>query len=67
MVKSLDDLLLYIEKGIPNGHEFKFKDAADEHVNQRPGEVIFKVDTLPHSTFTRDGNNLKITVKISLK
>jgi hypothetical protein len=33
VVKSLDDLLLYIERGIPDGHEFKFKDSADEHVN----------------------------------
>ena len=33
----------------------------------RAGEVIFKVETLPHPIFTRDGNNLKINVKISLK
>jgi DnaJ-class molecular chaperone len=33
----------------------------------RPGEVVFKIETLPHPTYTRDGNNLKTTVKITLK
>ena len=67
VVKSLDDLLLFIERGVPDGHEYKYKESADEHVNQRPGEVTFKIDTLPHPTFIRDGNNLKVNFKISLK
>ena len=33
----------------------------------RAGEVIFKVQTLPHSVFERAGNDLKATVKITLK
>jgi len=48
VVKNLDDVLLFIEKGIPDGHEYRFKEAADENVNQRAGELIFKIETLPH-------------------
>ena len=67
MVKSIDELSLFIEKGIPDGHEYEYKEAADEYVNQQSGKIIFKVETTPHPTFTRDGNTLKTTVKISLK
>jgi DnaJ-class molecular chaperone len=59
--------LLYIEKGIPDGHEFRYKESADEHVGMSAGEILFKVETLPHSVFVRDGNNLKTSVKITLK
>ena len=33
----------------------------------RAGEVIFQLETLPHPVFERSGNDLKTTVKISLK
>jgi len=66
-VKSVDELTLFIEKGIPDGHEYKYRDAADEHVNARAGEVIFKVKTLPHKTFTREMNDLKTTITITLR
>lgn len=67
MVKSLDEMLLFIEKGIPDGHQYEYKEAADEYVDMRSGTVIFRVETVPHKLFQRDGNNLKVTVKISLK
>ena len=41
--RALDELTVYIEKGTPDGHEEHFKDASDEFVNVRPGEVIFKI------------------------
>lgn len=33
----------------------------------RSGDVIFKIETLPHPVFEREINNLKIKVKITLK
>jgi DnaJ-class molecular chaperone len=36
-------------------------------VNVRSGEVIFKLETLHHPVFERVGNDLKTTVRISLK
>jgi DnaJ-class molecular chaperone len=56
---ALDELNVYIEKGTPDGHEESFRDAADEQLNVRAGAVVFKIQQLPHKTFTRDRDNLK--------
>ncbi len=45
----------------------KFREAADEYVNVRAGEIVFKLETLPHAVFERAGSDLKTTVKITLK
>ena len=36
-------------------------------MNVRAGEVIIKLETLPHKVFERSQNDLKTTVTISLK
>jgi len=41
--KALDELYVFIEKGTPNGHEEKYKDAADEQVDVRAGDVTFRI------------------------
>jgi DnaJ family protein B protein 11 len=63
----MDELSVYIEKGIPDGHEYKFKDAADEYVNVRSGEIVIKIETVPHPVFERSKNDLKTTVVLTLK
>jgi DnaJ-related protein SCJ1 len=65
--QALDELFLYIERGTPDGHEERFKDAADEFVDMRAGEVVFKIQQLPHPRFKRKGDDLLTTVEISLK
>ena len=47
-------MFLYIERGTPDGHEETFRDAADEYVNSRAGEVKMKIIQLPHPVFVRD-------------
>jgi len=66
-MQALDELYLFIEKGTPDGHEDRFRDAADEFVNVRAGEVIMKIQQLPHANFTREGDNLKVDVDITLR
>jgi DnaJ-class molecular chaperone len=58
---------MFIEKGTPDGHEERFRDAADEYVNIRAGEVIFKIQQMPHTVFTRVAENLKIEKEITLR
>jgi len=41
--QALDELNVYIEKGTPDGHEERFRDAADESVDIRAGQVVFKI------------------------
>mmetsp|Transcript_24737 Transcript_24737/g.38513 ORF Transcript_24737/g.38513 Transcript_24737/m.38513 type:complete len:125 (+) Transcript_24737:611-985(+) len=65
--QALDELFVFIEKGTPDGHEERFRDASDEFVNVRAGDVIFKIQQIPHPVFSREGNNLKMEQEISLK
>lgn len=36
-------------------------------MNIRAGEVVFKIQVLPHKRFIRDGDDLKLTQEITLK
>jgi len=39
----MDSLAIWVEKGTPDGHLIQYKDAADEFINVRPGNVNIKV------------------------
>lgn len=66
-MRSMDELSLFIEKGIPDGYEYKFRDAADEFVNIRAGEIVVNIETVPHPLYERVKNDLKATVKLTLR
>jgi DnaJ family protein B protein 11 len=66
-VNSLDNLYVFVEKGTKDNHVIEFNDAADEYINIRAGKVLVKVEEIPHPTFVRKGNDLKLTVEITLK
>jgi DnaJ-related protein SCJ1 len=66
-MNALDDIYVFVERGTPDGHEESFKDAADEFVDQRAGDVIMKVIQLPHPRFTRERNeDLRTSMNITL-
>jgi len=58
--RALDELYVFIEKGTPDGHEERYKDASDEFLNVRAGDVIFKVAEIEDKRFKRRGDNLEI-------
>eukprot|EP00457_Paulinella_chromatophora_P010927 gb/GEZN01011046.1/.p1 GENE.gb/GEZN01011046.1/~~gb/GEZN01011046.1/.p1 ORF type:complete len:362 (+),score=43.17 gb/GEZN01011046.1/:31-1116(+) len=55
-----------VEQGMKDGSEIVFENAGDDHPDHAAGHIIFKVSTQPHSIFTRDGDDLKMNVHISL-
>jgi len=65
---STDDdfFVITVQEGAPNGHIISFENQADENPDETPGDVQFKVETLPHSTFQREGNDLKTTMTVTL-
>ena len=67
LTNSMDSLLVWVEKGTPDGHVITYKDAADEFVNVRPGSINIKVIQLDHDFFERKGDDLKCRVHITLK
>lgn len=55
-----------IERGVPEEHTLTYELEGDEYPDRLPGDLKFSVWTPPHRTFTRDGDDLKMTVTISL-
>jgi DnaJ-class molecular chaperone len=66
VLRGESTLEVLVEKGMPEGHELKFEMEADESPDMLPGDVIFQVHTHPHSVFRREGNDLHMTMTISL-
>ncbi|MCQ2820794.1 MAG: J domain-containing protein [archaeon] len=67
IVKGMEELTLYIEKGMTNGMEIPFEDFGEERADKEPGNLVFIVQELGDEYFERDGNNLKTTLEISLR
>lgn len=55
-----------VEPGYPDGFEIVEEHAWDERPDHLAGHIVFRIVTGPHETFTRDGNNLRMTLRISL-
>ncbi|RHZ24397.1 hypothetical protein DYB37_002477 [Aphanomyces astaci] len=61
------ELDLDIEKGTPDGHEIEFEHAADEHADRAAGHLRFRITTVGHELFSRDGDDLYMDMSISLR
>ena len=59
--------MIWVDKGVPDGHVIEYKDAADEYINVRPGSIKVKVIQLDHPVFERKENDLKTRIHITLK
>merc|ERR1712137_705152 len=51
---------------MPDGHEIVFSQAGDVQPDTTPGDLKFRVVTLPDPEFSREGNDLHYTMRISL-
>ena len=56
-----------VERGAPDGHEIVFESHADESPDRPAGDLKFKLRQLPHATFRRESNDLRMTMRLSLK
>ena len=59
-------LTLDIKQGMSNGDKIKFEQVADEAVGHIAGDLIFNIVQAPHDIFTREGDNLHMSMTISL-
>jgi len=67
IVKGLEEVVVYIEKGVKNNHEIKFDEYGEESPDMDPGHLIFILKELPDKRFSRSENDLRTTINISLK
>ena len=63
----MDELTIEVDKGVNHGHVYVYEDEGDQYLNVKASTINVKVEVLPHEIFERDGEDLKTTVKISLK
>jgi len=61
-----DTLTVVLERGMADGAVITFESEADEHPDENPGDVHFRVATAPHKRFVRQGDNLHMKMTISL-
>ncbi|GAV60332.1 DnaJ domain-containing protein/DnaJ_C domain-containing protein [Cephalotus follicularis] len=59
-------LTIDIKPGWKKGTKITFPEKGNEQPNVIPSDLVFIVDEKPHSTFTREGNDLVVTMKIPL-
>lgn len=58
---------LYIEKGIEDRKTITFENSGDDHEEDITSDIVFQIITVPHPVFKRVGNNLLITIDLSME
>ncbi|CAG8476904.1 836_t:CDS:10 [Ambispora leptoticha] len=66
VIKEKKVLEIFIEKGMQDGQRIIMPGEADQEPGVETGDVILILKQKPHSTFERQGNDLKTKVTISL-
>ncbi|KAK7342391.1 hypothetical protein VNO80_25341 [Phaseolus coccineus] len=59
-------LTINVKPGWKKGTKITFPEKGNEQPNVTAADLVFIIDEKPHSVFTRDGNDLVVTQKISL-
>ncbi len=59
-------LTVDIQAGMKDGDTVKFDQVADEAVGHISGDLIFRVKQVPDAQFTRQGDDLHMSINISL-
>eukprot|EP00938_MAST-03A_sp_MAST-3A-sp1_P002462 g2462.t1 len=58
---------VYLERGMSDGEVITFKGKSERRPGQIPGDVHVVLKERKHHTFRRDGNDLHMTMKLTLK
>lgn len=69
VIHGTDDIVIEIERGMPDGHRVTFPRAGDQSsdIDEAPGDVIYTLRTQPHARFKRRGNDLYMSQPLTLK
>nr|XP_010904900.2 dnaJ homolog subfamily B member 13 [Elaeis guineensis] len=59
-------LTIDVKRGWKKGTKITFPEKGNEAPNIIPADIVFVIDEKPHDVFTREGNDLVMTQKISL-
>ena len=59
-------LTIDVKPGWKKGTKITFPEKGNEQPNVVPADLVFVIDQKPHSVYNRDGNDLVVTLNISL-
>lgn len=59
-------LTIDVKPGWKKGTKITFPERGNEAPNMIPADIVFIIDEKPHDVFTREGNDLVVTQKITL-
>ncbi|KAL6850252.1 hypothetical protein ACP4OV_020879 [Aristida adscensionis] len=66
-VSQMEEILtIDVKPGWKKGTKITFPEKGNEAPNMTPADIVFIIEEKPHEVFTREGNDLIITEKISL-
>lgn len=66
LVRKTDTVTVSVEPGMQDGQEIQVFEEGEPIVDGEPGDLIFVVRILPHSYFSRQGDDLHVVATISL-
>ncbi|KAK9698078.1 hypothetical protein RND81_08G081000 [Saponaria officinalis] len=66
LVPETEILTIEVKPGWKKGTKITFPDKGNEQPNQLPADLVFVINEKPHDVFTRDGNDLIMTQKLTL-
>lgn len=61
-----DTLTIMVERGMQDGERISFPSQSDEAPDSMPGDLHFKLVTIPHKKFTRHGDDLHYSLTVTL-
>lgn len=64
--REKENINVHVEPGMVEGQEIRFFEEGEPMVDGEPGDLKFKIRTLPHALFKRSGNDLLMDKTISL-
>jgi DnaJ family protein B protein 11 len=64
--REQEAITVTVEPGMPDGHEVVFFEEGEPMVDGEPGDLKFRLRTLPHARFRRAGHDLMLNVSIGL-
>jgi DnaJ-class molecular chaperone len=67
VVRAVMTLGVDVEQGTPENYDLVYDMEADQTPDQIPGDVIFTISSAPHKRFVRRGDDLHMTVNLTLK
>lgn len=67
VTQKTSDLTIVIDRGMKDGESLTFYGEGDATTSARAGNLVFVIRALPHAVFTRNDNDLKMKMDISLK